>query len=1337
MRSAAAPFKGPFYYYLAELRKGRSQKYIKRIPKAGGGYKYVYKEHHQGGVGAQEHMKAGAAFKLSFQGQEGHFHIIKAEGDRLIVKHDELHGPDHKGVELTKAELSALLTREHRPALEADAKKKRARVDKMKRETPRHIGLKRAERLAQEAEARAGMERKTPAQDTTERPDNFETMPEDTAQEIKRLKTALEAPPPAEDARATPKDAPYNSLTQTQRLAIDRGYVLRHQTEKEEALLQELERVREGDTEPSPELKKLLFEDYTLAFPDLASENAFHLIFRQGLAYEPYTLKHTQASRADIDEDKLVSHIKTRLRRRGDARALAGSAAITYIDHMRKIELHAADALAFSSTDKQRAAINDLVQQARQKALEYIEDFSEGRPLSRARADLFQLEKNIKKDLDITNKLRELRAKHIKETIKKLSKLPEVKEKEAPTPTPAPDNFETMPEDTAAKASEAAQLLMERINELRNQQSVSISEDEALELDEQILDAQLSLRKLERIERKARRAAAKEQAPQAQPVEPPKAEPVKVEPSEAPAGTKTINVTLTNANQINAFKVVSGAKNIKAQNIQGQEYELTASPQDFENALSDLENIIAWEQSGRGGRRTPNAARVKQYRTLRNKLARAVKNAPLIQEEEAPAPKEQTPRAQLLEAAQINIEDFVQQAPPTKPAPAPVYAHAQNTKKIVDKALSSKPTGIDLDSARFQLPSKGDLKEMLSEKGRLQRAGRELLRFNRPNMIGQQNPDQDILYVLDNYLNGPYVEIEQKRLRDIEKGFKIALRDARGEDLKRVKSEIKRFWREWGGEYVRLQRELVTERTEAEALKKIRPLIPEGALSPKINEMLDRLEQELAERPVSQNEAAHWVFSRETNRATRDNPRQTFRDYLAETAPQTAELPPKGQRTAEDAKRFFGEPRKYEQKTGGAKTRKLVKYERDGFAVQGPASGRGKGLFSVTLNYTQSQLSEARAFTEPSSQVLGVFDTLDEALTAAINQHETRQEQTERLATRTQAQRAEQKRRMLGEQTPRERLIETAREITAPAQTSNPLVKVKKEAARGHLIDILQMTRELDDAELNDSTYKGLAYLQAAMSPQRLANMPSSFSYWGFRQREAGEAARDNTWAREFEKYLLGDNKRDSIHRGGYVNQAHMASFIRESMSIKRLADLKGKEAQIKEIAARFARDSFTEAARIAEAAAHRGKAQIIEDAQQALDYLVDQLKDGKKELENPRRGAPDPEAIKEQQEIIQTAQQAREHYSTRAAQIKAQAFSRSAFLEALKTSTNARVLVEGRPDGVPSRRKVEELVQEAVQSELEQLINQYRQTDPAPLAPILEEAPAVRRLDQMIDQLA
>ena len=510
-----------------DLLKGRTQKYIKRIPKAGGGYRYVYKEHHKGGVGAQEHMKEGAAFKLTFGGQEGHFHIVKAQGDKITVKHDELHGPDHKGVEMTKAELSELLTREHKPALEADAKKKRERVERMKRETPRHIGLKRAERLAKEAEARLG----------EERPDNFETMPEGEAlaQEIKRLETALEEQPPAEDARATPKNAPYQHLSPTQRLAIDRGYLLRPQTEEERALLAELKYVREHQTDPSPALRNLIFEEYSRAFPDFGGKTAFSQIFEQGMSYEPYTLKHTQASRTDIDEKKLTSHIRDKLRYHGAANR-AGSAAVTYIDQMRKVELYAADALEFSSTDKQRAAVNELVQQARQKALKYIDDFSEGRPLSRARADLSKLEENIKKDLDITRKLRALRDKHIKETKRALTKLKTAEKKQPTTPTPAPDNFETMPEGEriANKAREAIERVKAHINELRDQQSMGLSEDEALEIDEQILDAQLTLRKLEREELKARRAAAKEQAPKAQPIEPPKPEPVKVEPAPAP-----------------------------------------------------------------------------------------------------------------------------------------------------------------------------------------------------------------------------------------------------------------------------------------------------------------------------------------------------------------------------------------------------------------------------------------------------------------------------------------------------------------------------------------------------------------------------------------------------------------------------------------------------------------------------------------------------------------------------------------------------------------------------------------------------------------------------------
>ena len=134
----------------SDLIKARQHKYIKRVPKAGGGYTYFYREQHGGGVALKEHMKAGAAFRLTHNGQEGHFHIKALDGERLTVEHDETRVK----VEMTRDELAALLTRQHRQALQADADKKRANARRMERDKPNTPGAKRAERLAAEAEAR-------------------------------------------------------------------------------------------------------------------------------------------------------------------------------------------------------------------------------------------------------------------------------------------------------------------------------------------------------------------------------------------------------------------------------------------------------------------------------------------------------------------------------------------------------------------------------------------------------------------------------------------------------------------------------------------------------------------------------------------------------------------------------------------------------------------------------------------------------------------------------------------------------------------------------------------------------------------------------------------------------------------------------------------------------------------------------------------------------------------------------------------------------------------------------------------------------------------------------
>jgi hypothetical protein len=196
---------------------------------------------------------------------------------------------------------------------------------------------------------------------------------------------------------------------------------------------------------------------------------------------------------------------------------------------------------------------------------------------------------------------------------------------------------------------------------------------------------------------------------------------------------------------------------------------------------------------------------------------------------------------------------------PTKPtaskiAPtdtAPNQAHSQRTKRVVDQALSAAPTGFDLDTMGVNLPTRGDLKEMLSQEQRLKQAKKDLKSVGALNVAGKRDVRADIMYALQGYLRGPLSEIRHSRLRDTEKDFAIALRDARGEELAQVKKDVSRFWREWGGEYTRLLGELVTEKTEGEALRKIRPLIPSHALTPDTIKLLDEMQRELDKEPVS------------------------------------------------------------------------------------------------------------------------------------------------------------------------------------------------------------------------------------------------------------------------------------------------------------------------------------------------------------------------------------------------------------------------------------------------------------------------------------------------------
>lgn len=111
------PWLGQVLALSAGMTKAAGHRYIRRVPKAGGGYRYFYKvSGGAGGVGHESEFQVGAAFKAAHGGQEGHFHIVGKDADgTLRVKHDE-SGHEAK---LSPATLSSMLRSQHAEALGA------------------------------------------------------------------------------------------------------------------------------------------------------------------------------------------------------------------------------------------------------------------------------------------------------------------------------------------------------------------------------------------------------------------------------------------------------------------------------------------------------------------------------------------------------------------------------------------------------------------------------------------------------------------------------------------------------------------------------------------------------------------------------------------------------------------------------------------------------------------------------------------------------------------------------------------------------------------------------------------------------------------------------------------------------------------------------------------------------------------------------------------------------------------------------------------------------------------------------------------------------------------
>ncbi len=108
------------------VQKGAGHKYIKRVPKPGGGYRYFYNvaRVHSGGTNFTE----GSSHSIEHDGKKGHFHIQKIDGDMLHLKHDE----SGHSLKMTKKEFAALRAKAHSKALRAKQKGHEAKSGKGK-----------------------------------------------------------------------------------------------------------------------------------------------------------------------------------------------------------------------------------------------------------------------------------------------------------------------------------------------------------------------------------------------------------------------------------------------------------------------------------------------------------------------------------------------------------------------------------------------------------------------------------------------------------------------------------------------------------------------------------------------------------------------------------------------------------------------------------------------------------------------------------------------------------------------------------------------------------------------------------------------------------------------------------------------------------------------------------------------------------------------------------------------------------------------------------------------------------------------------------------------------
>ena len=1127
------------YHYLdqedeSELEKARVLKYDYRRPsktrfnkKTGKReWDYFYAKKHGARV-TRGAFEAGAAFRMTFKGRKGHFHIHHVKGDQVFITHDSR--PDMEPIPVQADELRALLERQHKREVDQHLKRKTRKVEEIKRRAHRG-GLGLALHRLRQAAAQAGVSLPEQYQRKPKktRAPVAEAAPQAGAGEVsfqgvyqRFLEERAELPKPRKGRRDTRGIDALRALSDQELKALNEGY------KNEESKLEQIK----AKSRP-------LFEAYSKEDLELGAE-----IEEKSRAYRRMRVGEREARRQARAE---IGALKRRREESNNAWGDLNAQRKQEIENEIHALIKPATNLGISGGSIER----EIARRLDERAQAIIEEATTPRD---------QLTDTAQQIIADANQEHEERHEEHQEITR--FELGEHVHTKTGAKLYTAKQTERVDRDEYFRRVEIAKKYRGRYERRYVRGFVFQNAD----------DARAFALEVEGAAQEAPETSAETVTPHE---DHPSADNFETMP-EVEAPTQRLRGALDALSESERLNTINPKNRKRPKEAKGADAKLTK-----------LMDELAEDQD-------PNERRFLRVMALKLRDVEKNRNAYERQESRNDVFKD----IRVFVEKKLNLEPTVT-APnlseilsrPTTPSTRPASAYyGRATKKLVDQALSTEPTGFDPKRSGIDLPTKGDLREMLSQEQRLERAKEDLRQVGVKYFPSSPaDPRSDIMFALSGYLNGPYVELEQERIREMERGLKIALRDSKGEELEQVKDETARFWREWGGEYKRLQRELVTERTQGEALRNIRPLIPDYVLTPEINQLLDQMERELDQKPVSGKEVSEWISTRDTNEATRDRQPTTPREQLAETAlepklnlkqirarealkraqgaltrikagnrsdkltstgrrarasinadkllieaieriierdyremerplpsdinqrtsqqdnfaklrgalsnlknsqtltrgswtddheslkkkriksrseiedaiknlearsreelqTQTQtnieDLPPKGQRTAEDAKRFFGEPSKNE-------AIKRVTYERDGHIVTGPASGRGKGKFRYDLSLPRERFRDEPLLSGSStSNEIGTYDTLDEALTAAINQYEPPDQIIDRMIESAKEERERTAQRM--GVTPREQLAETARmtsDQTAEQATTRATPRPSEATLRG------------------------------------------------------------------------------------------------------------------------------------------------------------------------------------------------------------------------------------------------------------------------------------------------